>query len=467
MVRFLRVPPDGPNRRVRPDATAGLTIVCPAREHHANHVRMLGYCVGMRVLVVGSGGREHALAWKLVQSSSVTELISAPGNPGMSHLGEAVEVAADDIEGLADLASQRRIDLTVVGPEVPLVAGIVDAFDARGLRVFGPSAAAAEIEGSKVFCNALAKRHGVPVAAGESFDDPDAAIDFARTIAPPIVVKADGLAAGKGVLICRSFDEARDVIEGMMRGSMFGASGNRLIVEEFLEGREISMFCLTDGSTNLFLDIAQDYKRARDDDEGPNTGGMGAYSPVPWLTDELCTQARREIVLPLLDGLAEEGRPYRGCFYAGLMFTAKGPYLIEVNSRFGDPETQILMPRLDSDLAELISACVDGTLSSATLRWKDDAGVTVVIASGGYPDDYATGSEIEGIEDAEALDGVAVFHAGTALKDGRLVSAGGRVLNVSATAASIPVARERAYEAVGRIRMKDMHARSDIAKGVL
>jgi phosphoribosylamine--glycine ligase len=420
----------------------------------------------MRVLVVGSGGREHALAWKLVRSPSVSELISAPGNPGMARLGEVVPRTSDDIEGLAALAAERKVDLTVVGPEIPLVAGIADIFAARGLRVFGPSAAAAEIEGSKVFCNSLARRHGVPVAAGESFDDADAAIDFARTIAPPIVVKADGLAAGKGVLICRTLDEARDVVDSMMRGGMFGASGNKVIVEEFLEGREISMLCLTDGATHLFLDLAQDYKRARDNDEGPNTGGMGAYSPVPWLTDDLRSQAEREVVLPLIAGLAEEGRPYRGCFYAGLMFTAKGPYLIEVNARFGDPETQILMPRLESDLGEVLSACVDGSLGDITLEWTADAGATVVVASGGYPDDYATGYEVSGIDEAEAVDGVTVFHAGTTSEDGRLVSAGGRVLNVSALAPTIPDARARAYEAVDRIRMKDKHARSDIAKGV-
>ena len=420
----------------------------------------------MRVLIVGSGGREHALAWKLAQSDAVTELISAPGSPGLAGLGEVVGVKVDDLDGLADLAAERRVDLTVVGPEIPLVAGIADVFAARGLRVFGPTAGAAEIEGSKVFCNSLAKRHGVPVAAGESFDDADAAIDFARTIAPPIVVKANGLAAGKGVLICRTLDEARGVIDGMMRGGTFGASGTSVIVEEFLEGREISMFCLTDGDTNLFLDLAQDYKRARDDDEGPNTGGMGAYSPVPWLTEDLREQARREIVLPLLEGLAQEGRPYRGCFYAGLMYTAKGPYLIEVNARFGDPETQILMPRLETDLAEVLSACVDGDLGSVHLTWKDEAGVTVVVASDGYPDEYTTGHEIGGIEAAEALDGVTVFHAGTTSQDGRLVSSGGRVLNVSALGSSIPEARSRAYEAVESIEMTNKYARSDIAKGV-
>jgi phosphoribosylamine--glycine ligase len=320
----------------------------------------------------------------------------------MAELGTTFDVPVTDLAGLADLAVTQKVDLTLVGPEIPLVAGIVDVFTERGLRVFGPSKAAAEIEGSKVFCNALSKRHGVPVAAGESFDDADAAIDFARTVAPPIVVKADGLAAGKGVLIAQSFDEARDVIEQMMRGDMFGASGSSVIVEEFLEGREISMFCVTDGNTNVFLDLAQDYKRAYDGDEGLNTGGMGAYSPVPWLSDELAAQAQREIVVPLIEGLAEEGRPYVGCFYAGLIVTAKGPYLIEVNARFGDPETQILMPRLRTDLAEVLSACVDGELSSVNLEWSTDAGVTVVVASGGYPESYGTGYEIEGVSNASS-----------------------------------------------------------------
>jgi phosphoribosylamine---glycine ligase len=420
----------------------------------------------MRVLVVGSGGREHALAWKLAQSPEVTELISAPGSPGMAGLGETVELRGDDLTGLADLATDRKVDLTVVGPEVPLVGGIADVFDERGLRVFGPSRAAAEIEGSKVYCRGLARRLGVPTAEGETFEDADAAIDFARTIAPPIVVKADGLAAGKGVLICRSHDEARDAIESMMRGGLFGDSGSRVIVEEFLEGREISQLCLTDGVTKLMLEPAQDYKRARDADVGPNTGGMGAYSPVPWLTDDAREQAAREIVLPLIDGLAEEGRPYRGCFYVGLMFTAKGPRLIEVNARFGDPETQALMPRLRTDLAEVLSACVDGNLASVELDWTDEACVSVVVASGGYPESYGTGHEIGGVAGAEALEGVTVFHAGTGSRDGTLISTGGRVLNVSALGATIPAARERAYEAIGKIRMQDMYSRSDIAEGV-
>ncbi len=423
----------------------------------------------MRVLVVGSGGREHALAWKLAQSEAVTEVIAAPGSPGMASIGPTVDIKAGDIEALADLATERGVDLTVVGPEAPLVAGISDLFGARGLKVFGPSKAAAEIEGSKVFCRDVARRHGVPIAEGQSFSDADAAVDFARTIVPPIVVKADGLAAGKGVLICASHAEAAAAIDGMIRGGTFGASGSRVVVEECLEGREMSMFCLTDGETKLILEPAQDYKRARDDDLGLNTGGMGAYSPVPWLEAAVRQQAIDEVVVPLIDGMASDGRPYRGCFYAGLMFTAKGPRLIEVNARFGDPETQVLMLRLKSDLAEVLDACASGTLASQRLEWNDDAAVSVVVASGGYQDDppsYQNGLVVDGVEDAEALEGVAVFHAGTALADGRLVSDGGRVLNVCARGATIPAARTRAYEAVDLIRMDGKHVRTDIAKGI-
>ncbi len=420
----------------------------------------------MKVLVVGSGGREHALAWKLAQSDHVTEIVSAPGNPGMARLGPTVPVKADDIEALADLATERSIDLTVVGPEIPLVEGICDLFAARGLRVFGPSKAAAQIEGSKVFCREIAERYGVPIAAGESFDDPDGAIDFARTIAPPLVVKAEGLAAGKGVLICRSHTEASDAVNAIMRERAFGASGGRVVVEEFLSGRETSLFCLTDGQTKVILEPAQDYKRINDNDEGLNTGGMGSYSPVPWLDPAVRQQAVREVVEPLIDGLAAEGRPYQGCFYAGLMFTDKGPRLIEVNARFGDPETQALMPRLASDLLEVLFACTDGTLGSQRLQWHPRSCVSVVVASGGYPQGYETGASIEGIDDAESLDGVAVFHAGTAQEGGRLVNAGGRVLNVSALGESIPDARDRAYDAVRKIRMEKMHFRSDIASGV-
>jgi phosphoribosylamine--glycine ligase len=417
----------------------------------------------MRVLVVGAGGREHALAWKLAQSDHVSEIISAPGSPGMAQLGRSVPVPTDDLKGLARLAEDESVDLTVVGPEIPLVGGIVDLFTDRKLRIFGPAKGAAEIEGSKVFCRALARRHGVPMAEGESFDDPDAAADCARTIGGRIVVKADGLAAGKGVLICETRADAVNAINRIMREEIFGSSGQRVVVEEFLEGRETSIFCLTDGDARLILEPAQDYKRALDDDQGLNTGGMGSYSPVPWLADDVRQQAIREIVHPLLDGLASEGRPYKGCMYCGLMFTDKGPKLIEVNARFGDPETQALLPRLHSDLAQLLSACVDGDLGSQRLEWSAEACVSVVVASGGYPESYQTGIAIDGIEDAETMEGVAVFHAGTSRTDGRLVSAGGRVLNVSALGPTIPAARDRCYEAVSRITMDGAHSRSDIA----
>ncbi len=423
--------------------------------------------MGVRILVVGSGGREHALAWKLAQSSRVPELISAPGNPGMAEVGPTVPVPADDLPGLTRLAEDESVDLVVIGPEAPLVNGLTDVLRESGIPVFGPLKAAAEIEGSKVFCRELARRHDVPMAEGESFDDPGAALDYARTISRPIVVKAEGLAAGKGVIICADLPEAGTAIDNIMRERVFGDSGERVVVEEFLEGRETSIFCLTDGVSRIVLEPAQDYKRARDDDEGLNTGGMGSYSPVPWLSQDVRRQAIDEIVMPLLDGLEAEGRPYEGCLYCGLMITDKGPRLIEVNCRFGDPETQVLLPRLRTDLAQLLEACATGNLGSQTVEWSDEACVSVAMASGGYPEEYRTGVPIEGIEAAEGLGDVVVFHAGTSRHtDGRLVSAGGRVLNVSAWGASISAARDRAYEAVRAIHMDGAHARSDIARGV-
>ena len=419
----------------------------------------------MKTLVVGSGGREHALAWKLAGDASVDELISAPGNPGTAQLGQTFDVAADDIEGLASLAEEQEIDLTVVGPEIPLVAGIADLFASRGLRVFGPSQAAAEIEGSKVFCRELAMKVGAPMAQGETFSDPEAAAEFARTIAAPMVVKADGLAAGKGVLICDTQAEAVNVIDRMMREDMFGTSGHRVLVEEFLEGRETSLLCLTDGTNIVPLQPAQDYKRIGDGDTGLNTGGMGAYSPVPWLKPELLERAVQEIVRPMVDGLAEMGRPYRGCFYAGLMFTKDGPKLIEVNCRFGDPETQALMPRLVTDLGSVLSEIADGELKTRSLEWSKESSVSVVVAANGYPEEYPKGLRISGLDDAES-DGAVVFHAGTAHRDGHLVSTGGRVLNVSALGASIADARARAYAAVDRVRRAQKSSRSDIAANV-
>ncbi|HVL82269.1 MAG TPA: phosphoribosylamine--glycine ligase, partial [Actinomycetota bacterium] len=409
---------------------------------------------------------EHALAWRLARSPSVDAVCSAPGNPGMAELGPTVPIAVHDLEGLARYASEHEVDLTVVGPEVPLVAGIVDLFSARGLRVFGPRASAARIEGSKVWCRELAERYGVPMARGRSFDAPEPAARFAAELEGPVVVKAEGLAAGKGVRICADAREARAAIDEIMRGRLFGDAGSRVVVEEYLSGRETSLFCLTDGHDVVVLEPAQDYKRALDGDGGLNTGGMGSYSPVPWLPAEVRERAVNEIVRPLLDGLAAEGAAFTGCFYAGLMVDHSGAKLIEVNCRFGDPETQVLMPRLESDLGELLTACAGGSLGDAKVSWRPDACVSVVLASGGYPGEYRTGLEVSGVQEAESMDGVAVFHAGTSLDGSRLVSSGGRVLNVSALGTDIADARSRAYAAAALIEMEGQHLRTDIALGV-
>jgi phosphoribosylamine---glycine ligase len=420
----------------------------------------------MRVLVVGSGGREHALAWGLARSASVSEVRSAPGNPGMADLGPAVPIPVTDTDALADYADEHSIDLTVIGPEAPLVDGIVDLFAQRGLRVFGPGAAAARIEGSKVWCRELAESRGVPMASGRSFDDAEEAMTFAATIDPPVVVKAEGLAAGKGVKICRDHDEARTAIEVIMRGRVFGDAGERVVVEGFLSGRETSLLCLTDASGTVVLEPAQDYKRALDGDQGLNTGGMGCYSPVPWFDASVRDRAVREIVEPMLEALSDSGAPFAGCFYAGLMVDDEGPKLIEINCRFGDPETQVLVPRLDCDLGELLSACADGRLADAKVSWRREACVSVVVASGGYPEGYETGVPVEGVEEATSS-GAVVFHAGTSLDEGgRLVSAGGRVLNVTALGTDVADARRRAYHAVELIHMDGMHVRTDIAEEV-
>ncbi|HVE90761.1 MAG TPA: phosphoribosylamine--glycine ligase [Actinomycetota bacterium] len=419
----------------------------------------------MRLLVVGSGGREHALVWKLAQNPTVERLYAAPGNPGMAGVASLVPIAADDVAGLVSFAEEQRIDLTVIGPEAPLVAGLADQLAARGLRVFGPRAQAARIEGSKVFCRSLAARLGVPMARGESFEDPDLASDFVKTMSPPVVVKAEGLAAGKGVLICEDHPRATEVIDQMMRGGAFGGAGSRVVIEEFLQGRETSMLCITDGETILPLDPAQDYKRIWDGDTGLNTGGMGSYSPVPWLAPKTRQAALDRIIRPLVQGLNEEGSRFCGCFYAGLMISDGDPYLIEVNARFGDPETQALMPRMSSDLAEAMLAAVEGNLSDYKLGWNDTACVSVVVASEGYPGPYETGVPVEGIAEVSSGE-VVVFHAGTEETGGRLVSSGGRVLSVSALGTTIPEARDRAYKAAGGIGMRGKYMRTDIAKGV-
>jgi len=421
----------------------------------------------MRILVIGSGGREHALVWALARSSHVSALYAAPGNPGMARHGRCVPIKADDFTGLLTLVSQERIDLTVVGPEQPLAAGIVDAFQAQGRQIFGPTKAAAALEASKVFAKELMAKHGIPTAAFRTFDDSAKARAFCRELGPPLVVKADGLAAGKGALVCRSLEEADRAVALCLEERAFGRSGERIVVEEFLEGEEASFFALTDGERVLPLGAAQDHKTVFDDGCGPNTGGMGAYSPPPMMDDRAQDEVMKRIVIPIVKAMASEGKPYRGVVYAGLMVTREGPKVVEFNCRFGDPEAQVILPRLGEDLLPLLAAVASGAGLPRSVSWRPETAVCVVLASGGYPGDYQTEKPVAGIEEAEAVSEVTVFHAGTAIKDGTLVTAGGRVFGVTALGPDIPVAIERAYSAVGRICFDGMHYRKDIGRKAL
>ena len=422
---------------------------------------------GLRVLVVGGGGREHALAWKLAQSPRLGVLYAAPGNPGIARIAQCVPVRADDVAAVADLADRERIDLTVVGPEVPLALGLADLLEARGRPVFGPSRAAAALESSKVFAKELFARHGIPSARFAVFDRPDAARGFVRDLRSRAVVKADGLAAGKGAVVCADVAEADRAIRDMMEHRVFGEAGARVVVEEYLEGEEVSVFALTDGRTVCPLASAQDHKAAFDDDRGPNTGGMGAYSPAPVLDPALADEVTRTVLEPTIHAMAAEGRPYRGVLFAGLMLTAAGVRVLEYNVRFGDPECQVLMLRLAEDLLPLCQAVAEGRGLPASVAWRPEAAMCVVLASGGYPGEYATGFPIEGIDRAEAHPGVVVFHAGTARRDDRLLTAGGRVLGVTALGADIPAAMTAAYTGVAAIRFDGMHYRRDIGHRAL
>jgi phosphoribosylamine--glycine ligase len=417
---------------------------------------------GLRVLLIGSGGREHALAWKLAQSPRLGTLYAAPGNPGIARVAECVSVRADDVPAIADLAERERIDLTVVGPEVPLALGVVDALEARGRRAFGPTRRAAALESSKAFAKDLFARHGIPTARFGIFDATGPARAFVRELGGRAVVKTDGLAAGKGAIVCREAAEAERAIDDMLEGRVFGDAGARVVVEEYLEGEEVSVFALTDGHTVCPLASAQDHKTVFDGDEGPNTGGMGAYSPAPVLAPALADEILRTVLEPTIRAMSAEDRPYRGVLYGGLMLTANGPRLLEYNVRFGDPECQVLMPRLADDLLPLCEAVAAGHGLPRSVRWRSDAAVCVVIASGGYPGEYRTGVPIEGIERAEAHAGVTVFHAGTARRDGRLTTAGGRVLGVTAVGADIPAAVTAAYAGAEEIRFDGLHYRRDI-----
>ncbi len=421
----------------------------------------------MKVLVTGSGGREHALAWKLSKSPKVKKLYIAPGNPGTALVGENVMIPAENVAELKDFALRERIDLTVVGPELPLTLGISDEFAAAGLKVFGPSKKAAEIEGSKIFCKELMQKHGIPTGYYKKFDNPDFARAYIDTHDAPFVVKADGLAAGKGVVICATKKEAENAVTLIMEEKAFGEAGRNVIIEEFLEGEEASLLAITDGRTVIPLAPAQDHKAIYDGDKGPNTGGMGAYSPAPVITPELEEELMETVMRPTVRAMEAEGRPYRGVLYAGLMMTKKGPMVLEFNCRFGDPETQPIMMRLEDDLFDVLMAAVEGRLAGMRLRWSPKAAVCVVMSAIGYPGEYLKGSAIEGLAEAAGLDDVVVFHAGTAMKFGRVVTSGGRVLGVTALGDGIRDAMERAYRAVGRISWEGAYYRKDIGRKAL
>ena len=416
----------------------------------------------MKILVIGSGGREHALVWKLRQSPRVRKLYCAPGNAGIGELAELVALAPDDIAGLLQFVTKEKIDLTVVGPEVSLSLGIVDQFTAQGLRIFGPVQQAAQLEVSKAFAKQLMQEQGVPTAAFATFTDPIAARNYVAQVGAPIVVKADGLAAGKGVLICHTVQEAQLAIDEIMRSRVFGTAGDRVVIEEFLEGEEASFLVFTDGTTVLPLASAQDHKRVCDNDQGPNTGGMGAYSPAPVVTPALAERIVNEIMLPTLQGLKRRGITYKGILYAGLMIEGTNVKVVEFNARFGDPECQPLMVRLQSDLVEVMDAAIDERLADVSLTWNPDPAVCVVLTAGGYPGHYETGKPIAGLDTLRQWQAGVVFHAGTAKTDGQIVTKGGRVLGVTATGKDLSAAIATAYQAVAKISWPGMHYRRDI-----
>jgi phosphoribosylamine---glycine ligase len=415
----------------------------------------------LRVLLVGSGGREHALAWALSASPLLTKLYCAPGNAGIESVAECVPIGALDFDALIAFAKEKRIEFAVIGSDPPLVAGLHDRFESAGIRATGPSRRAAVLEGSKGFVKDLCAELNIPTAAYRRFHEASQAKQFARTLGPPVVIKADGLAAGKGVIVAATQDEADNAIDAVLEGS-FGDSGHEIVVEEFMEGEEASFFALSDGSEVIALAGAQDHKRVFDHDKGPNTGGMGAYSPAAVVTPGIAELAMSRFIRPTVSALAARGMPYAGVIYLGLMITQDGPKLVEYNCRFGDPECQVLMPRLKSDLLTALLASRDGVLKALDLRWRDDAALTVVMASRGYPGRYEKGHEIFGLEDAAGIEGVQIFHAGTERRDGRIVASGGRVLCVTATAPTVSDAQALAYRAVDKIRWKGAFCRRDI-----
>ncbi len=421
----------------------------------------------MKVLVIGSGGREHALVWKIGQSPLVSKVYCAPGNPGTATIAENIALQVDDLPGLLAFARKEAIELTVVGPELPLSLGIVDLFEENGLKIFGARKNAAIIEASKAFSKDLMKKYQVPTAAYEVFTEVAPAIDFLDKLGIPVVIKADGLAAGKGVIIAQSRGEAVAAVTDMLSGNAFGAAGARVVIEEFLRGEEASFHAFTDGKNIIPLASAQDHKAVFDGDQGPNTGGMGAYSPAPVVTPAIHAKAMAEVMRRTVDGMAAEGRPYRGVLYAGLMIDGDSVKTLEFNARFGDPECQPLLMRMKSDIVPVLLAVADGDISRISIEWHDKAAVCVVMATEGYPGDYRRGDEIAGLERAAAIDDVVVFHAGTSLANGKLVTAGGRVLGVTALGKTVKDAIERAYRGVAAISWQGVHYRTDIGRKAL
>ncbi|MBE6113003.1 MAG: phosphoribosylamine--glycine ligase [Peptococcaceae bacterium] len=417
----------------------------------------------MKVLVIGSGGREHALVWKISQSPMVDKIYCAPGNAGIAQLAECVAIKAEDLDGLLDFALQNEIGLTVVGPEVPLTMGVVDKFQEKGLKIFGPSGRAAEIEGSKTFAKDLMAKYGIPTAKYGAFTDAEEAKAFLAEVGLPCVVKADGLAAGKGVLICETKEEAETAVDDILVDNKFGNAGSRVVVEEFLTGQEVSMLAFSDGKTIVPMVSSQDHKRIWDGDKGLNTGGMGAYSPAPVYTPDVHEIVVPQVLEATIKAMEQEGRPFAGILYAGLMLTADGPKVLEFNARFGDPETQAVLPRLKSDLVEIFLAIIDGRLNEMNIEWYEEAAVCVVMASGGYPETSDKGRVITGMKEAEET-GTIVFHAGTKETDGNIVTNGGRVLAISALGKDIAEAIANAYKGVEKVKFENMQYRTDIGK---
>ena len=420
----------------------------------------------MKVLIVGSGGREHAIAWKVAQSPRAEEIYCAPGNAGIEEYAQCVDIGAMKFEKLADFAQEKGIDLTIIGMDDPLVGGIVDVFEDRGLRVFGPRKNAAILEGSKAFSKDLMKKYGIPTAAYENFDDPQKALAYLETAKFPIVLKADGLALGKGVLICNTLQEAQEGVRSIMMDKKFGSAGNTMVIEEFMTGREVSVLSYVDGKTIKTMTSAQDHKRAQDGDQGLNTGGMGTFSPSPFYTKEVDEFCKSHIYQATVDAMAKEGREFKGIIFFGLMLTKDGPRVLEYNARFGDPEAQVVLPRMKNDILEVMEACVDGTLDQVDLQFEDNAAVCVVLASDGYPVSYEKGYVIRGLENFKDKDGYYVFHAGTKKTDKGIVTNGGRVLGVTAKGKDLKEARANAYEAVKLVEFDNKYYRHDIGKAI-